>query len=246
MSIRIRSFLDIGKLTVAIDAIKKLSKVKEVELFIPYFPGARQDRVANYGEPLTVKVYANLINSLKLDNVYIYHPHSDVTPALINNCNVISNTDLVDYAIKSIKTSDYYIVSPDAGAYKSANKINSYIKNKNEVVLCGKSRDTETGKLSSFKVHADDLKGKDCIIIDDICDGGGTFMGIAKELKNKNAGKLYLVVSHGIFSKGFKELRGYFDAIYTTDSWSDDYAKEFPEIEKGSEIVNMFNLKILI
>lgn len=51
-------------------------------------------------------------------------------------------------------------------------------------------------------------------------DGGGTFTGLAKELRNKNAGKLYLAVSHGIFSKGFDGLND-FEKIFTTNSFKD-------------------------
>ena len=72
--------------------------------------------------------------------------------------------------------------------------------------------------LTGFKVYAEDLKGCDCLIVDDICDGGGTFIGLANELKNKNAGKLYLAVSHGIFSRGFDDLEKCFTKIFTTDS----------------------------
>ena len=81
-------------------------------------------------------------------------------------------------------------------------------------------RDVKTGKLSGFKVYSDDLEGQDCIIVDDICDAGGTFMGLATELKKKNAGKLFLAVSHGIFSKGLDNLTQYFDTIFTTDSFN--------------------------
>ena len=84
-----------------------------------------------------------------------------------------------------------------------------------------KQRDVKTGKLKAFKVYADDLRGRDCIIVDDICDGGGTFMGLAEELKQKGAGKLYLAVSHGIFNRGFEELNKVFEKIYTTDSFRD-------------------------
>ena len=87
------------------------------------------------------------------------------------------------------------------------------------MIECSKSRDVKTGKLKGFKVYADDLQGKDCLIVDDICDGGGTFMGLAEELKNKNAGNLYLAVSHGIFSKGFDHLAEHFTKIFTTDSF---------------------------
>jgi ribose-phosphate pyrophosphokinase len=75
--------------------------------------------------------------------------------------------------------------------------------------------------LAGFEVFANDLKGDDCVIVDDICDGGRTFIGIAQELKMKNAGDIYLCVSHGIFSHGFDELRKYFKKIFTTNSFKD-------------------------
>lgn len=71
------------------DAVRRLG-AKEVNLFIPYFPGARQDRVCNKGESLSVKVYADLINNQNYDKVVIFDPHSDVTPALLNNVEVVA------------------------------------------------------------------------------------------------------------------------------------------------------------
>lgn len=63
---------------------------------------------------------------------------------------------------------------------------------------------------------------KDYIIIDDICDGGATFINIAKEIKKAySCNHIYLIVTHGIFSKGFYELCDYFDGIYCTNSYSD-------------------------
>jgi ribose-phosphate pyrophosphokinase len=90
-----------------------------------------------------------------------------------------------------------------------------------EVVACEKIRDVKTGHLSGFSVFSDDLKGKDCLITDDICDGGGTFLGIADALRKKGAGWVYLAVSHGIFSHGFEKLEAALDGIFTTDSFKD-------------------------
>lgn len=54
-----------------------------------------------------------------------------------------------------------------------------------------------------------------------LCDGGGTFIGVAEELKKHNCGKLFLFVTHGIFSRGFEELNKYFEKIYCTNSFND-------------------------
>jgi len=212
---RINSFNDLGLICTTVDALKRMGG-KTIKLFVPYFPAARQDRVMVPGEPLTVKVYADIINALGLDNVTVFDPHSEVTPALLNNCTVITNHVFIQKVVAQIGEG-VKLISPDGGALKKIYKVSEFLGGA-EVVECSKSRDVKTGKLSGFKVYADDLEGADCLIVDDICDGGGTFIGLAEELKNKNAGKLYLAISHGIFSKGFNELAKYFDQIFTTDS----------------------------
>ncbi|MEL6720431.1 MAG: phosphoribosyltransferase family protein [Bacteroidota bacterium] len=79
----------------------------------------------------------------------------------------------------------------------------------------------KTGQLSDFQVYANDLNAKNCLIVDDICDGGRTFIGLAEALKHKGANRLYLAVSHGIFSYGFEELNNHFEHIFTTDAFRD-------------------------
>lgn len=211
---RINSFNDMGFVLIAADALRRAG-VKTLSLVIPYFPAARQDRVMVAGEPLTVKVYADLINSLNLEQVTIFDAHSEVSIALLNNCNAVSNHKFIKKVVDSMGGAK--LISPDGGALKKIYKVSHYL-NGAEVVECSKSRDVKTGQLSGFKVYADDLGGANCIIVDDICDAGGTFMGLAAELKKKNAGKLYIAISHGIFSKGIEELSKHFELIFTTDS----------------------------
>ena len=212
---RINSFNDLGLICITVDALKRMG-VKEIHLYIPYFPAARQDRVMIPGEPLSVKVYADIINALALASVTVFDPHSEVTPALLNNCITISNHEFIKKVIEEIGT-DVTLISPDGGALKKIYKVSEFLGGA-EVVECSKSRDVKTGRLSGFKVYTDDLNGADCLIVDDICDGGGTFNGLAEALQAKNAGKLYLAISHGIFSKGFDDLSKYFEQIFTTDS----------------------------
>jgi ribose-phosphate pyrophosphokinase len=245
---RINSMNDLGLLLVAVNSLKGyhgyLNTSCLLKLFVPYFPGARQDRVCNKGEALTVKVYSEIINSMGFDEVVIYDPHSDVVTALVDNCRVIDNHRFVRHCIKSIGLENLKIISPDAGSNK---KIGALCKSLHidSYVRCDKTRDLLSGSISGFEVYSDDLGGKDCVIVDDICDGGGTFVGLAKELKKKNAGNLYLIVSHGIFSKGFSTLKKDFKKIYTTDSWTSDYSgfqvygkfeKDFIEIIKYNSL----------
>jgi ribose-phosphate pyrophosphokinase len=213
---RIESFNDMGLLLIAVDALRRMD-VKMIHLFLPYMPAARQDRVMVPGESLSVKVYADLINRLAFESVTVFDPHSEVTPALLNNCKVITNHKFIERVIEDLNT-EVILISPDGGALKKIYKVSEYLGGL-PVVECSKKRNVKNGKLEGFKVYEDDLKGKPCVIVDDICDGGGTFIGLAEELKKKNAGHLYLAVSHGIFNKGVEVLNQHFENMYTTDSF---------------------------
>jgi len=215
---RLNSFADVGLLCLAVDALRRMG-VERISLFVPYFPAARQDRVMVAGEPLSVKVYADLINALHFHKVTIFDPHSEVAPALIDRCEVISNHVFIQKVMSRL-SGNALLVAPDGGALKKIYKLSEALGGV-EVVECSKSRDVKTGKLSGFKVYTDDLQGRDCLIVDDICDGGGTFVGLAEVLRAHNAGKLFLAVSHGIFSRGFADLTACFQTVFTTDSIRD-------------------------
>ncbi|MGQ3677001.1 ribose-phosphate diphosphokinase [Tenacibaculum discolor] len=227
---RIQSFNDIGTLLLATNALKNMG-IKKLHVVLPYFPAARQDRLMVSGEPLSVKVYADIINAQNFESVTVFDPHSEVTPALLNNCRIIDNHKFIERITQQL-SDNLLLISPDGGALKKIYKVAAYLQNY-EVVECSKSRNVRTGQLTGFKVYADDLQGKDCLIVDDICDGGGTFLGLAKELKAKNAGNLYLAISHGIFSKGFDELEKHFTKIFTTDSFKTIENDNCIQIELG-------------
>lgn len=213
---RVDSFNKVAEILLAADALTRMG-FEKINLTVPYFPAARQDRVMVKGEPLTVKIYADLINACNFHRVTVYDPHSEVTPALLNRCEVVDNQRFISRVVQEIDE-DVVLISPDGGALKKIYKIATHLKNY-EVVECSKSRDVATGQIKDFRVYAEDLQCKACLIVDDICDGGGTFLGLAKALKAQNAGKLYLAVSHGIFSKGFDALNAAYDKVFTTDSF---------------------------
>ena len=231
---RINSFNDLGLLLVAVDAIKRMG-ARKINLFIPYFPAARQDRVMVAGEALTVKVYSDIINKLKAEELTIFDPHSEVTSALLDNCISLNNHQFIAEVCKHLPK-ELLLVSPDAGALKKIHKLASTLQ-EYEVLECGKSRDVKTGALSGFKVPIKDLQKRDCLIVDDICDGGGTFLGLAQELQKNNAGNLYLAVSHGIFSKGTAELIKLFSKIFTTDSIKNHKSKDLITIQLKELII---------
>lgn len=196
---RLNSSDDVMNLCLAVDALRNM-QVSYIEAFFPYTPYARQDRVMVPGEPLSIKIFANMINGLNLNKVIVFDAHSDVSVALLNNCQNIPNYEMVSYFLEKLSLSDYTLVSPDLGAYKKIDKLAQKINYKGQIATGIKIRDLATGQIVKSDVITEDLKGKSCIVIDDICDGGRTFIELAVALKEKNAGDLYFIASHGIFS----------------------------------------------
>ncbi len=193
---------------------------EHIELHISYLMAARMDRIMLDGEPFSLKVIAAILNQANFKKVKIFDPHSEVSTALIERSYSISNhqfvKDALDDYFKENPKEPFCLVSPDAGALKKIHKLAQFLNLEN-IVECTKERDVKTGALTNFKTTVGELNNQTCFIIDDICDGGGTFVGTAKMLKEKGAKKVVLIVSHGIFSKGTP--LEFVDEIYTTDSY---------------------------
>lgn len=218
---------DIIRLYLTIDALRR-EGVTDIHLVLPYVPYARQDRVMTSGEPFSMGVFAEMINNLCLTSITIFDPHSDVASALLKNCVIINNHEFIRNVITGVRENGddmraLYLIVPDAGANKKMKDLASFLTSKQyniKIIYCDKTRDIKTGKISGFTVYTDALDSTiPCIIVDDICDGGGTFIGLGSILKQKGAKDLYLAVSHGIFSNGMQKLNKMFKQIYTTDSF---------------------------
>lgn len=219
---RVNNPADFVALLAVTNAIKIVHAALEqhtaIHLHIPYFPGARQDRVPNLGEPFTLEMFADIVNAQGYNTVTVMDPHSNKTVQFLDKVNIV---DLHPIIKKLIDDGDYNtIIIPDAGATR---RINDYVRDRVGLtfIQCAKKRDTVTGKLSGFEVVDRIPQGAKCLILDDICDGGGTFVGLAQEILKNPVQKLSLYVTHGIFSKGVGEPSGLdvFNNIYTTDSF---------------------------
>lgn len=217
------------------DALRNLF-VDNIEVVIPYVPYARQDRIMSPGESLSIKVFADLINLQKYSKVTIIDPHSSVTPALINNVKVITNVPFVREAFRVLTArrednfsfdNTYSLVSPDAGALKKVEQCYEYLINNypyikpSEIIIGTKHRDVKTMKITNTSISVQEVKNKTCVIIDDICDGGRTFIELAKVLKEKGAKEVILIVTHGIFSYGFEPIFEVIDMVITSNSFKD-------------------------
>lgn len=198
------------------DALEERGERVET-LVLPFVPGARQDRLNPVGDFLfTAKSVARMINERKFDHVVILDPHSNVVSGLIDRAQIFTFKHMMNY-VKYNRNYDA-IIAPDAGAGHRAQEFADALSKGSagfEVIQAHKTRDVATGKLSGFEVSVE--KGKKYLIVDDICDGGGTFVGLGNKIIEQGA-TADLFVTHGIFSKGTERLSKIFDVITTTDS----------------------------
>lgn len=183
-------------------------------LFAPYFPGARQD----LGNPFGAKVYADLVNSMNFAEVTILDPHSPVIVDLIDRVRVLDAAHVLTKSIfgrAELVTNDWVgVISPDAGAVDRTKRVADKLGL--PMFKAEKHRDFETGKLSGFSCEDVPAEGR-LLVVDDICEGGGTFLGLADAI-GVGRDRLALWVTHGSFSGRAGQLREVFGKIYTTDS----------------------------
>lgn len=194
------------------NALDNLFAKKKV-LAIPYLMGARFDRLMQHGDSIDLKVISDLINMCGFEKVYLYDVHSDTATMLIKNSVNIGNDELV----KLYDKENAVLICPDAGAVKKVGKYLKLNPNIKDVVYCTKNRDLSNGNLTLKVLEPEKCIGKNCVIIDDLCDGGGTFLGIASQIKPSH---LTLIVTHGIFSKGTDVIDKAFDNIIVSDSYA--------------------------
>lgn len=201
----------------------------EVVLFMPYVPNARMDRVENLGDIFAMKYFGEMINSLNFAKVYVLDVHSSVAIAVIKNCHILNNTKMFNAVVGKIVEMENgnipLIFFPDEGAMKR------YSKGLNIPFAFGmKMRDWATGQILNYEVLGvteDNIKGKNILIVDDICSKGGTFYHAAKKLKEMGAANIYLMASHcenNIHKGEFGEEKvnllatGLIKKVFTTDS----------------------------
>lgn len=214
---RITSSDEVIELLMVVDAMRRQNPTIELFLDMPYTPYARQDRVCDQGESLSIAVFAKLINSCCFKTVRIYDPHSDVTAALIKNCVVVDQVKI----FRGVKQcwGDTIIVAPDAGAYKKAFKFAKEVGAK-DVLSFNKVRDMATGAILRIEALSEVDNTANYFVLDDIGDGMRTFIELAHQLADVE--KLDLAVTHGIFSKGVECFRELYDEVYTTNSFHGD------------------------
>lgn len=187
----------------------------KARIHIPYLPFSREDRRVSKFSSHGLEMFQECLRSISsYRSVVTFDVHSK--EGYRNAYNVKPYKQINRALLQSRATS---IVLPDEGA---AYRLNEFLDVSGYGV---KERDTSTGEITSYDLHLNQPLTDKVLVVDDICDGGRTFIELAKLLPPET--EKYLYVSHGIFSKGFDELKKYYKHIYTTDSYKGARDNEF-------------------
>ena len=195
----------------------------KVVLDMPYIPHARMDRVKSNEDVFTLKFFTEIINFLNFEKVFVRDAHSNVSLALINN---VIDTGVKSYIHEAIELSGADVMFyPDEGAMKRYSD-----QSELPYAFGMKRRDWQTGKILGLDIiNAENVAGKNVLIVDDICSRGGTFYHSAKALKAAGAKSVSLYVTHCEKTIVLGELAstdGLVDHVYTTKSIFPDYLFE--------------------
>lgn len=223
--VRLKTCMDLINLSQVANALNHIGAVK-TELHIPYLMGARYDRHMIDGDSFDLEVIATQINLCGFEKVYLYDVHSKVSLDLIQNSWNVNNHALVN----AYQIPNSILICPDKGASSKVHQLFEWNRNLVDVVYCEKDRDLATGRITLKVLEPEKCKDRNCVVIDDLCDGGGTFLGIASQIQPRN---LSLIVTHGLFTKGFSEIEKYYNQIITSNTYKSHY---------DSRIVKVINI----
>ena len=186
-------------------------------LSIYYLMGMRMDRVMDFNRPFTLKIVLNSLKNCNADNIQILEPHSD-TYYDYRFGGKFTELYIEDNPSNTV-WNGFQMVLPDAGAKERYDF--QYV---GTALTCSKVRDLTTGKILEIKIdNPEAISDKPLLILDDLCDGGGTFCGIAKTFNSLGIPKerLNIAVTHMVNPKGIKNLSENFNHVWFTNSYED-------------------------
>lgn len=209
------------------------------DLDIAYLMSMRMDRVISYGEAFSLGIVADIINRLGARKVQVLEPHSERTDREIHNCLARCGINLKPGLVWDTDI----IVHPDAGAAER------YSRDAHPKIIAHKKRDLSTGKILSLELQDDadevvnDIVGRhpqaQFLVIDDLCDGGGTFAAVAELLRNHYPDRQRRIfVTHMVNPKGIQVLADNYHQVTITNSYC-DWRTVMPDMPKNVAVVDV-------
>ncbi len=185
------------QLLICMDALRRAS-ARRVTAVIPYFGYARQDRKTDGRTPISAKLVANLISTAGADRVLTVDLHAGQIQGFfdIPTDNLFGGPVMVDDIRERYGKERIVVVSPDVGgvvrARSLANRLNA------DLAIVDKRR-PEAGRSEVMNIIGE-VSGARCVMIDDICDSGGTLTNAAEALKQAGAASVSAYITHGVLS----------------------------------------------
>lgn len=227
-------------LLIFIDALKRAS-AEQINVIMPYFPYARQDRKSKPREPISAQLVANILVNAGAHRIVTCDLHSPQLqgffPCLEDDLTAIPL--ISQTLLNELGTENIAVVSPDHGGVTRARRVAKVLSS--PLVIIDKRRDDEY-KPEVMHIIGE-AKGKNCIVIDDMIDTGGSAISVCHALRNAGAKKVYMAVTHPVFSNPAFELLSKdncFDKIYVTDSIPLD--KKFIKSGLNIEVLSLSSL----
>ena len=207
------------ELLIFVDSLKR-SSAREINVIIPYFGYARQDRKAQPRQPITSRLVADLLKVAGVDRVVIVDLHAPQIQGFFS-CLVdeLTAIPLLGHTIQKdlgVDTSNMVTVSPDHGGVNRARRIAEKLNTPLAII---DKRRTKSGSPEVMNIIGD-VKDKDCYIIDDMIDTAGSAVAAAAALKQAGAKTVKIAATHAVLSDpAFERLsHSDFDQILVTDS----------------------------
>ena len=193
-----------------IDACKR-SMANTINLIMPCYPYARQDKKENSREPISAKLFANMLTIAGITRLIVMDLHASQIQGFfdIPVDNIYSLHLVIQYVNKYLfnnmsitdKQNNYIVVSPDAGATKRTLKFAEHMQ-LNTIVMHKQRNYEKENTVDNTLLIGDttNLKNKTAIICDDMCDSGGTLIKVIENLKSNGIENVIVIITHGIFS----------------------------------------------
>jgi ribose-phosphate pyrophosphokinase len=193
------------ELMIAIDAFRRAS-ARKINIVIPYYGYARQDRKVGGRQPITARLVADLLTTAGADRVITVDIHSAQASGFFyipfdnfQTSEIFANEILNTIIEDKIDYQNSILVSPDHGGLTRVHKVDSYTSALTTGVAVIAKRRPEPNK-AEVEFVLGDIEGKTCFIIDDIIDTGGTIINAAQALKEQGAKEVYIFAGHGLFN----------------------------------------------
>lgn len=185
-------------------------------LNILYLMSMRMDRVIDFNEAYSLNVVVGMIKSLNPASISVMHPHSSKALKLLNAKDSLP----LHVGCGNFCGDKLQICFPDKGAYDRYNACYGSFT-KFPILIGCKKRNIETGKIESIDIlNPVDYCGYDIMVVDDLCDAGGTFIGIHQAIKKiDNNAKVSISLVHMVNERGIENLSRTFDKVYFTNTY---------------------------